>query len=84
LKDDTGLMALVFQHRLYHRPSGVQGGFRHAGLHHRTRLRTVSAGIATMADCGGDLEALMQRADQALYAAKVAGRNRMCGLALER
>ena len=47
-------------------------------------MRTVSAGIATMADCGGDLEALMQRADQALYAAKVAGRNRMCGLALER
>jgi diguanylate cyclase (GGDEF)-like protein len=45
---------------------------------------TVSAGIATMADCGGDLNTLMQRADQALYATKAAGRNRVCGLALER
>ncbi len=44
---------------------------------------TVSAGIATMADCGGDLNTLMQRADQALYAAKAAGRNRVCGLAPE-
>lgn len=42
---------------------------------------TVSAGIATMDDCGGDLAALMQRADQALYAAKAAGRNQVCGLA---
>jgi len=42
---------------------------------------TVSAGIATMDDCGGDLNVLMQRADQALYAAKAAGRNRVCGLA---
>ena len=38
---------------------------------------TVSAGVATMHADLGDLDALMKRADQALYAAKAAGRNRI-------
>lgn len=38
---------------------------------------TISAGVATMHADLGDLDALMKRADQALYAAKAAGRNRI-------
>ena len=38
---------------------------------------TVSAGVAAMDDGVADLDALMKRADQALYAAKAAGRNRI-------
>jgi diguanylate cyclase (GGDEF)-like protein/PAS domain S-box-containing protein len=38
---------------------------------------TVSAGVATMDDDANTLEALMKRADQALYAAKARGRNRV-------
>ena len=38
---------------------------------------TVSAGVAAVDDDATSLEALMKRADQALYAAKAAGRNRV-------
>jgi diguanylate cyclase (GGDEF)-like protein/PAS domain S-box-containing protein len=38
---------------------------------------TVSAGVATMDDSQNGLDGLMQRADQALYAAKARGRNRV-------
>ena len=38
---------------------------------------TVSAGVAAMDDCISDLDGLMKRADQALYAAKARGRNRV-------
>lgn len=36
---------------------------------------TVSAGVASLSDCGGDIKNLLQRADEALYEAKGAGRN---------
>ena len=32
LKDDTGLMALVFQHRLEHRPARIQRALGHLGF----------------------------------------------------
>ena len=38
---------------------------------------TVSAGIATMDEDVANIDALMQRADEALYAAKAGGRNRV-------
>jgi diguanylate cyclase (GGDEF)-like protein/PAS domain S-box-containing protein len=38
---------------------------------------TVSVGVAALADAGDTLEALMARADAALFAAKAAGRNRV-------
>lgn len=38
---------------------------------------TVSAGIAVMDDSLGGLDELLKRADQALYAAKAGGRNRI-------
>ena len=42
---------------------------------------TVSIGLATTAECGRDLQALMSAADSALYRAKRAGRNRvLCGV----
>ena len=42
------------------------------------RLRvTVSAGVASLADCGPGLQALIAAADAALYDAKAAGRNRV-------
>ena len=40
---------------------------------------TVSIGIATMDDGTASVEALLKRADEALYAAKHSGRNRVCG-----
>ena len=40
---------------------------------------TVSIGIATMHDGTASVEALLKRADEALYAAKHSGRNRVCG-----
>lgn len=36
---------------------------------------TVSAGVASLFDCGGDINSLLRRADEALYEAKGAGRN---------
>jgi diguanylate cyclase (GGDEF)-like protein len=36
---------------------------------------TISAGVAALADCGGDMKSLLHRADEALYEAKGAGRN---------
>lgn len=36
-KDDTGLAALVFQHRLEHRPPCIQGGLPVAHLDHLGR-----------------------------------------------
>jgi diguanylate cyclase (GGDEF)-like protein/PAS domain S-box-containing protein len=36
---------------------------------------TVSAGVATMDECSDSIDALLRRADKALYAAKAAGRN---------
>jgi diguanylate cyclase (GGDEF)-like protein len=38
---------------------------------------TVSAGVATMAPGVGGVDALLQRADAAMYAAKAAGRDRV-------
>jgi diguanylate cyclase (GGDEF)-like protein/PAS domain S-box-containing protein len=38
---------------------------------------TVSAGVATMGACVEGVEALIERADRAMYAAKAAGRNRV-------
>jgi diguanylate cyclase (GGDEF)-like protein len=38
---------------------------------------TVSGGVATMETGSTDLDALLERADRALYAAKAAGRNRI-------
>ena len=40
---------------------------------------TVSIGIATMDEATPSVEALLKRADEALYAAKHRGRNRVCG-----
>ena len=40
---------------------------------------TVSIGIATMEDSTADVDALLKRADEALYAAKHSGRNQVCG-----
>ena len=40
---------------------------------------TVSIGIAAMDDATSSVEALLKRADAALYAAKHSGRNRVCG-----
>ncbi|WP_157271690.1 GGDEF domain-containing protein [Azohydromonas aeria] len=39
---------------------------------------TFSSGLALLQDTDADLEALLRRADAALYAAKQAGRNRLC------
>jgi len=43
---------------------------------------TVSIGIATMDESTASVDALLKRADEALYAAKGGGRNRVCGPAL--
>lgn len=40
---------------------------------------TVSIGVATMDEATPSVEALLKRADEALYAAKHSGRNRVCG-----
>ena len=58
--------------------------FRHSveqmtiALHKADELRfTVSIGVATLADSDRDFAALLARADEALYRAKAAGRNRV-------
>ena len=43
---------------------------------------TVSIGIATMDESTAGVDALLKRADDALYAAKHSGRNRVCGPAM--
>ena len=43
---------------------------------------TVSIGIAAMDEATPSVEALLKRADEALYAAKHSGRNRVCGPAV--
>jgi len=43
---------------------------------------TVSIGIATMDEATPTVDALLKRADEALYAAKHGGRNRVCGPAM--
>lgn len=40
------------------------------------RIQTVSIGVASMADGHSSVEALLHEADQAMYRAKAAGRNR--------
>jgi len=42
---------------------------------------TVSIGVATLRDKAANLETLLSRADQALYQAKAAGRNKVCAAA---
>jgi two-component system, cell cycle response regulator len=39
---------------------------------------TISIGVATFPEHGGDIESLIGRADKALYRAKESGRNRVC------
>ncbi len=43
---------------------------------------TVSIGIATMDEAIASVDALLERGDEALYAAKHSGRNRVCGPAI--
>ena len=43
---------------------------------------TVSIGIATMDEATASVDALLKRADEALYAAKHSGRNQVCGPAV--
>ncbi|WP_375138961.1 diguanylate cyclase domain-containing protein [Azohydromonas caseinilytica] len=45
---------------------------------------TFSSGLALLQDGDADLQALVRRADAALYAAKRAGRNRLCVSAASR
>lgn len=47
-------------------------------------VATVSGGIASFPDDGQDLETLLQRADEALYRSKAAGKNRMTLVSGER
>jgi diguanylate cyclase (GGDEF)-like protein/PAS domain S-box-containing protein len=44
---------------------------------------TVSIGVATMDEAIDSVEALLKRGDEALYAAKRSGRNRVCGPPIE-
>jgi diguanylate cyclase (GGDEF)-like protein len=48
------------------------------------RTVTISAGIASFPDHGTSREELIRAADTALYAAKQAGRNRVCLTSLAR
>lgn len=48
--------------------------------HHGHPIRTtISCGVATWSPDGGSIENLIVKADNALYAAKARGRNRVCG-----
>lgn len=68
--DLSGAMAVAdrLRHAIESQPVEVDG----------VRIRsTLSGGVATMDDGIAGLDALMKRADQALYAAKAGGRNRI-------
>lgn len=53
----------------------ARDGIEHDG--HRLEPVTLSAGVATWPDTTEGLDELLVRADQALYRAKAAGRNRV-------
>ena len=60
---------------------GIREAIKHLSLHHRGQTLgavTISAGIATYPMHGDNAEDLTQAADEALYRAKKAGRDRLC------
>jgi diguanylate cyclase (GGDEF)-like protein len=60
---------------------GIREAIKHLSLHHRGQTLgavTISAGIATYPIHGDNSEDLTRAADQALYRAKKAGRDRIC------
>jgi diguanylate cyclase (GGDEF)-like protein len=61
--------------RIRHR---VEQAFRGRPIDGHDISMTISAGLATFPDDGLHAEALLARADEALYGAKHAGRNRVC------